>query len=113
MNIDFLYLVEYNAKYKGGESMIYKYNKLVRDKIPQNIEAKGKKCSYYILEEDEYKKELDKKLFEEANEFIAEHSIEEMADLLEVIEAIQKSYNLEKEEIEKVRLEKKLKKGRF
>ena len=93
--------------------MIYKYNKLVRDKIPQNIESKGKKCNYYILEDDEYKKELDKKLLEEANEFILDHSIEEMADLIEVVEAIQKSYNLQKEEIEKVRLEKKIKKGGF
>lgn len=93
--------------------MIYKYNKLVRDKIPQNIQEKGKKCKYYILDEDKYKKELDKKLLEEANEFIADHSIEEMADLLEVIEAIKKSYNFKNEEIEKVRLEKKAKKGGF
>ena len=93
--------------------MIYKYNKLVRDKIPQNIEALGKRCHYYVLNEEEYKKELDKKLLEEANEFIAAHNTEEMADLIEVIEAIKKSYNFESEEIEKVRLEKKAKKGGF
>lgn len=93
--------------------MIYKYNKLVRDKIPQNIEALGKRCDYYVLNEEEYKKELDKKLLEEANEFIADHSTEEMADLIEVVEAIKKSHNLKNEEIEKVRLEKKAKKGGF
>lgn len=93
--------------------MIYKYNKLVRDKIPQNIEALGKRCHYYVLNEEEYKKELDKKLLEEANEFIADHNTEEMADLIEVIEAIKKSYNFESEEIERVRLEKKAKKGGF
>ncbi len=93
--------------------MIYKYNKLVRDKIPKSIEALGKKCNYYVLEEKEYKKELDKKLLEEANEFIADHSIEEIADLMEVVEAIKKSYNLKNEEIEKIRLEKKSKKGGF
>ena len=93
--------------------MIYKYNKLVRDKIPQNIELKGKRCSYYVLEEDKYKKELDKKLLEEANEFIIDHSVEEMADLLEVIETIEKTHNLKKEEIERVRIEKKEKKGGF
>lgn len=93
--------------------MIYKYNKLVRDKIPQNIQLLGKKCKYYVLEEEKYKKELDKKLLEESNEFIADHSIEEMADLIEVIESIKKSHNLENEEIEKVRLEKKAKKGGF
>lgn len=93
--------------------MIYKYNKLVRDKIPQNIEELGKKCNYYVLDEEEYKKELDKKLLEEANEFIADHSTEEMADLIEVVEAIKKSHNLGEEEIEKVRLEKKSRKGGF
>ncbi len=34
--------------------MTYKYNKLVRDKIPQNIETLGKKRNYYVLEEKEY-----------------------------------------------------------
>lgn len=93
--------------------MIYKYNKLVRDKIPQNIETLGKKCNYYVLNEEEYKKELDKKLLEEANEFIADHSTEEMADLMEVVEAIKNAHKLTTEEIEKVRLEKKSKKGGF
>ena len=93
--------------------MVYKYNKLVRDKIPQTIEELGKKCNYYVLNEKEYKQELDKKLLEETNEFIADHSIEEMADLMEVIEAIQKSHGLEKDEIERNRLEKGNKKGFF
>ena len=93
--------------------MIYKYNKLVRDKIPQEIELLGKRCDYHVLNEEEYKKELDKKLLEEANEFIVDHSTEEMADLIEVVEAIKKIYNLKNEEIEKVRLEKKAKKGGF
>lgn len=93
--------------------MIYQYHKLVRDKIPQEIETVGKKCSYSILEEEGYQKELDKKLLEEANEFIADHSAEEMADLIEVIEAIQKTHHLEKEKVETIRLEKKTKKGGF
>lgn len=93
--------------------MIYKYNKLVRDKIPQNIETLGKKCNYYVLNEEEYKKELDKKLLEEANEFIADHSTEEMADLMEVVKAIKNAHKLTTEEIEKVQLEKKSKKGGF
>lgn len=37
---------------------------------------------------NEYIQELDKKLFEEAHEFIEEHSVEELADLMEVIEKI-------------------------
>jgi len=93
--------------------MIYQYHKLVRDKIPQEIEEQGKKCSYHRLEEEAYQQELDKKLLEEVNEWTADHNIEEMADIIEVIEAIQKSHQLEKEKIERVRLKKKDKKGGF
>lgn len=69
--------------------MKYSYNKLVRDKIPENINSiKGKKCNYKILNDKEYLQELDKKIFEEAHEFIEEHSTQELADLMEVIFAI-------------------------
>ena len=47
--------------------MIYNYNKLVRDKIPEVINnSDGKKANYKILNDNEYLQELDKKLFEEA-----------------------------------------------
>ena len=49
--------------------MIYKYNKLVRDKIPEEIENQGKECKYEILDDEKYSKELDKKLLEEVNEY--------------------------------------------
>ena len=42
--------------------MKYIYNKLVRDKIPENIDSmKGRKCKYKILNDKEYLQELDKK----------------------------------------------------
>ncbi len=51
--------------------MKYIYNKLVRDKIPENIDKMElRKSNYKILEDKEYIEELDKKLFEEAHEFI-------------------------------------------
>ena len=62
--------------------MKYIYNKLVRDKIPENINSmEGRNCNYKILNDKEYLEELDKKIFEEAHEFIEEHSVEELADL--------------------------------
>ena len=62
--------------------MLYKYNKLVRDKIPENINAKGGKATFRIMDQDEYIKELNKKLLEEANEFIEENDVEELADVM-------------------------------
>lgn len=94
--------------------MKYTYNKLVRDKIPENINSiKGKKCNYRILKNEEYLKALDKKIFEEANEFIEEHSIEELADLMEVIFAIMKVRNISIEEVEDARQLKNSQKGSF
>lgn len=94
--------------------MKYIYNKLVRDRIPENINSmEGRNCNYKILNDDEYLKELDKKLFEEAYEFIEEHSIEELADLMEVIFAIMKDRNISMKDVERARKIKNNKKGSF
>lgn len=93
--------------------MIYKYNKLVRDKIPEEIEKKGKECKYEILDDEKYSKELDKKLLEEVNEYISDHSEKEMADVQEVLKAIIKYRNIDEKRVEELRKAKELKKGGF
>ncbi len=90
--------------------MKYIYNKLVRNKIPQNINSmEGRKCNFKILNDEKYKKELNKKLFEEAHEFIEEHSVEELADLMEVIFAIMKDRNISLEKVENAKKSKIIK----
>ena len=92
----------------------YTYNKLVRDKIPENINSEpGRKSKYRILNDKEYLNELNKKVIEEANEFIEENSIEELGDLMEVINAIMQFKNYKTEELHKVMKEKADKKGAF
>ena len=94
--------------------MKYIYNKLVRDRIPENINSmEGRNCNYKILNYDEYLEELDKKLFEEAHEFIEEHSVEELADLMEVIYTIMKINNISMNDVENARKIKRDKKGGF
>lgn len=94
--------------------MIYTYNKLVRDKIPEEINnIEGRKANYKILNDNEYIQELDKKLLEEAHEFIEEHSVEELADLMEVIHAIMKIENISFNDVEIARELKNKKKGSF
>ena len=94
--------------------MIYTYNKLVRDKIPVEINnVKVRKANYRVLNDNEYLQELHKKLFEEAHEFIEEHSVEELADLIEVIEAIMKEKNILHKDVEIARERKNKKKGSF
>ena len=90
------------------------YNKLVRDKIPKNINSmKGRNCNYKILDEEEYLRELDRKLLEEAHEFIEQHNVEELGDLMEVIYALMKANNITKMQVENARLQKLEKKGGF
>ena len=97
-----------------SHSFRYTYNKLVRDKIPEDIDGEqGRKCKYRILDDEEYLKELNRKVLEEANEFIEENSIEELGDLMEVVNAIMKLKGYNMKEVEKVMKVKEEKKGAF
>lgn len=97
-----------------SNSFRYTYNKLVRDRIPENIDSEpGRKSQYRILDDTEYLKELNRKILEEANEFIEENSIEELGDLMEVINAIMKLKGYKMEEVYKIMKVKEEKKGAF
>ena len=93
--------------------MIKTYNKLVRDHIPEIIEASGKTCVTEILSDEDYLRMVDAKLDEELAEYHKDQNIEELADLMEVIHAaaIARGYTLE--ELEQVRAEKAEKRGGF
>ena len=93
------------------------YNKLVRDKIPQIIEQAGKTFTTRILEDDEYRKELRKKAFEELEEYMNagddEKALEELADVLEIIHALAECHGGTIELVEQIRAEKAEKRGGF
>jgi predicted house-cleaning noncanonical NTP pyrophosphatase (MazG superfamily) len=91
------------------------YNKLVRDKIPQIIESKGKEFSTKIPSDEDYIKYLKEKAYEELDEYCAAETdgeaVEELADLLEVIRALAKQHGSTIEEIEAVRKDKAERRG--
>lgn len=89
------------------------YNKLVRDKIPSIIEKDNKTCKTSILNDEEYLSSLNIKLKEELNEYLESGSVEELADLEEVIRAILDFKNISYEEFEKIRKRKVLNRGAF
>lgn len=89
------------------------HNKLVRDKIPDIIKNTGKVLHCHILSDEEYLSELDCKLNEECAEYQADKSIEELADMLEVMHAIAEARGYSIEELERVRAEKAKKRGGF
>jgi predicted house-cleaning noncanonical NTP pyrophosphatase (MazG superfamily) len=66
------------------------YNKLVRDKIPEFLDSKGISYEARIADKEEYQIELIKKLSEEIREFLEAKNSEELADIMEVIDALKK-----------------------
>ncbi len=89
------------------------YDKLVRDKIPKIIKSSGKDCDTEILRDENYTKYLYKKLDEEVNEFLEDDTLEELADIMEVIHGILILKNYTFEELEETRLYKLRERGGF
>jgi len=93
------------------------YNKLVRDKIPENIRAKGTKLETRELSEDEFLSELKKKIKEEAVEVSEAESreklVSELADVIDVVEEIKKTEGITDTEIGNARKASLEKKGGF
>lgn len=89
------------------------HNKLVRDKIPKIIKAKGEKPIVHVAEEAEYWEKLKEKLLEEVNEFRENENKEEITDILEVVDAICEFKNYNKKELKLIKKKKKKEKGGF
>jgi len=89
------------------------YHKLVRDRIPEIIEKDGKSCVCSELSQEDYITMLDQKLNEELAEYQESKSMEELADLLEVMSAVASARGSSLDEVEKIRLKKKEKRGGF
>ena len=93
-----------------------KYNKLVRDNIPEIIKNNGENPIITILDDKRYKDELEKKLYEEYNEVLESSGndrIEELADMIEVIKALAKLENKTLEDVIEVSNNKTKKRGSF
>lgn len=89
------------------------YHKLVRDRIPEIIEADRKTCVWETLSDRDYLYLLEQKLNEELAEYQESKSLEELADLLEVMQAVVKARGWTLEELEQVRANKAAKRGGF
>lgn len=88
--------------------------KLVRDKIPQIIRAKGLEPIVEVADAEEYRTSLRAKLREEVEEFLAsDDDPEELADILEVLYALAEHGGTDREQLEKLRAAKALERGGF
>lgn len=89
------------------------YNKAIRDKIPEIIKKTGKSCTVKQLEDPEFLTALENKLMEEINEYYESHSIEELADLLEVIYRIAELKGVTQKNLDQIRVQKNKDRGNF
>lgn len=90
-----------------------KYNKLVRDNIPEIIASKGGTAVTHRADEKEYEEKLIEKLSEEVEEFKRDQNEEELADIFEVIDALIRIKGFDKDHIEEVQKKKAAERGKF
>jgi len=89
------------------------YDKLIRDRIPEIIQSRGIEPEVRIADEEEYARRLAEKLIEEAHEFSESGEIAELADTLEVLEAICAHRGVSLEVVQAMKTAKAKEKGRF
>ena len=87
------------------------YNKLVRDNIPVIISKDHKTAKIQILNDDDYLKYLKLKLIEESKE--VNTSQNNLADILEVIEALLNFSQISLQDVLEIKEKKALKNGKF
>lgn len=93
------------------------YKKLVRDRIPEIIEKKGGVPEVRTLSDTEYLQELKRKFQEELQEYLSaetdEARLEEMADIFEVITALNEVEGRSIETVIEVQKKKREERGAF
>ena len=90
-----------------------KYDKLVRDRIPEIIKNSNKEYKIHVVDKDETIKYLIRKFSEELDEFEESYAKEELADVLELIHGLAYHLDYDLGEIESIREDKYSKRGGF
>jgi predicted house-cleaning noncanonical NTP pyrophosphatase (MazG superfamily) len=100
---------------KNGERVDarIKYDKAIRDKIPELIESKGKKAIVREVSDEAFIEYLNRKLVEELEEYYDSDNVEELADLVEVVYGLLDLKGISIEEFERIRIEKVKERGVF
>jgi predicted house-cleaning noncanonical NTP pyrophosphatase (MazG superfamily) len=93
------------------------YNKLCRDRVPDIIKSKGFEYEVRVVEHDEYKREIIRKIFEEAsgvsNHTSRESLLKELADLLITINAVKQEFEISEAEVTEAMTKSLVEKGGY
>jgi predicted house-cleaning noncanonical NTP pyrophosphatase (MazG superfamily) len=93
--------------------MTREYDKLVRDRTPEVVRENGETPVVHEVDGEEYRDRLAAKLLEEAQEYAASREVAELADVLEVVDAIRETADVEDGEIARLQAEKAAERGGF
>ena len=93
--------------------MTREYDKLVRDRIPEVVREDGETPVVHEVDGEAYRDRLAAKLVEEAEEYAESRNVEELADVLEVVDALENALDIEDGELVQRQAEKASKRGRF
>lgn len=93
--------------------MKIKYNKLIRDMIPDMIKESGRQYAVRVLNDEEYRDALVDKIVEEVRDFQKTGNEEELADLYEAMDCLIEFMDYEPMHIDYLRLKKREARGSF
>jgi len=89
------------------------FDKLVRDDIPDVIEDNGERPRTHVATGEEYRRRLHEKLDEEVAEFHEDPGAAELADVREVLGALQACHDIDEDDVTVRQREKADERGRF
>lgn len=87
--------------------------KLARDRIPEICRKSNFKATFYVADETEYRQRLRDKLQEEVTEYLTDTTVEELADIMEVVYALAQLHDISVDQLEAVRKKKAQERGAF
>jgi predicted house-cleaning noncanonical NTP pyrophosphatase (MazG superfamily) len=90
-----------------------RYEKLVRDRVPDIIRSKGTEPVTHVASPEEYARKLRAKLDEEVAEYDASGKPEELADVIEVLYAMAEHDGISRKQLDALREKKAAERGRF
>ena len=90
-----------------------KFKKLVRDRIVESIKNQGDEPVYRVLDDEEYEVLLEKKMDEEVSEYHQDKTLEELADIIEVVLALSAAKGYSTNELIQIYKKKHEEKGGF
>ncbi len=96
---------------------VVRYDKLIRDRIPEIIKEAGWLPTVKILKKSEFLNAIKKKVFEEAGELIQSKDkkgiVDEIVDIQELFDVLAAEIKLTKSELKKLQADKRKKRGGF